>query len=196
MDAIAEPKRRRDAVATRAGILEAAKVAFTQHGYDGVGVRDIAARAGVDPALINRYFGHKQTLFAEVMAGALDLAPFLTKDRAGFGRRLAEAFVTTRFKPDAFRPMLVMMRSAASPEAAAVLRQILDEGLAKPLAVWRGGADAEARAGLILAQLTGFFTLRTVLGVNSLGQASDEALVRQLAPAVQRYVDQDAGTAG
>lgn len=196
MNAIVEPKRRRDAAATRAGILEAAKIAFTQHGYDGVGVRDIAARAGVDPALINRYFGAKQALFAEVMAGALDLAPFLTNDRAGFGERLAQAFVTTRFAPDAFRPMLAMMRSAASPEAAAVLRQCLDDGLAKPLAAWLGGADARARAGLILAQLTGFFTLRTVLGVSSLGEASEEALVRQLAPILQLYVECGAAKAG
>ncbi|MCA9878016.1 MAG: helix-turn-helix transcriptional regulator, partial [Thermomicrobiales bacterium] len=49
--------RKRSAPATRQAILEAARVCFTQGGYDQVGVRELASRAGVDPALINRYFG-------------------------------------------------------------------------------------------------------------------------------------------
>ena len=57
------PPRKRDAAATRAGILEAAKGQFARLGYDRTGLRDIAAEAGVDAALINRYFGGKEGLF-------------------------------------------------------------------------------------------------------------------------------------
>src|SRR5262245_24637290 len=63
----AEP-RRRNAAATRAAILASARAAFVRSGYDGAGVREIAAGAGVTAMLVNRYFGSKERLFAEVAA--------------------------------------------------------------------------------------------------------------------------------
>jgi AcrR family transcriptional regulator len=67
-----ERPRKRDAEATRAAILQAAKDHFARSGYDGAFLRDIAADAGADAALINRYFGGKDGLFAAAL-----------KDRAG-----------------------------------------------------------------------------------------------------------------
>src|SRR3984893_18627710 len=58
------PKRPRNAVATREAILQSALVAFSRHGYDGIGVREIAQTAGVTAVLVNRYFGSKEGLFA------------------------------------------------------------------------------------------------------------------------------------
>ena len=46
--------RRRDAAATRAAILHAAREEFTERGYDGVGVREIAGAARVDSRLVSR----------------------------------------------------------------------------------------------------------------------------------------------
>ena len=60
--------RRRNAAATREAILASARLAFAQSGYDGAGVREIAAGAGVTAILVNRYFGSKENLFAEVIA--------------------------------------------------------------------------------------------------------------------------------
>ena len=48
-------------------ILEAAELLFTQKGYDAVRMRDIAAEAGVNLALINYYYKSKEKLFAIVM---------------------------------------------------------------------------------------------------------------------------------
>ena len=48
------PARRRDAAATRAAILEAAKSQFSRLGYDRAALREIAAEAGVDVAQIGR----------------------------------------------------------------------------------------------------------------------------------------------
>ena len=63
----AAPPRRRDAGATRAAILEAARNAFAVTGYDRTSLRDIAALAGSDVALIPRYFGGKEGLFTEAL---------------------------------------------------------------------------------------------------------------------------------
>ena len=57
----------RNAAETRQRILEAAKTLFSRGAYSGVGTRDIAAEAGVNLTLINRYFGSKKQLFAEVI---------------------------------------------------------------------------------------------------------------------------------
>ena len=62
------PARRRNAAATREAILISARRAFARAGYDGAGVREIAAGAGVTAMLVNRYFGSKERLFAEVLA--------------------------------------------------------------------------------------------------------------------------------
>ena len=58
---------------TRDGILEAARASFAEHGYDRATIRDIAARAAVDPALVIHYFGSKEALFTEALR--LPLAP-------------------------------------------------------------------------------------------------------------------------
>src|SRR3546814_12999364 len=60
--------RKRDAAATRAAILAAARERFLRESYDSVGLREIAGDAGVDVALISRYFGGKEGLFREVVA--------------------------------------------------------------------------------------------------------------------------------
>ena len=59
--------RRRNAAVTREAILLSARKAFAQSGYDGAGVREIAAGAGVTAMLVNRYFGSKEQLFSEVV---------------------------------------------------------------------------------------------------------------------------------
>ena len=81
--------RKRDAATTRAAILAAARQAFSGSGYDSVGVRDIAARAGVTAALVNRYFGSKRALFAEAVLEAKGIGELLTGDRRTAGARLA-----------------------------------------------------------------------------------------------------------
>lgn len=50
----------------RTAILDAAEAEFSAHGFDGVTLRTIAKRAGVDLALPNYYFGPKKQLFDAV----------------------------------------------------------------------------------------------------------------------------------
>ena len=49
--------RARNAAVTRAALLVAARSRFAELGYDATSLRDIAADAGVDAALVSRYFG-------------------------------------------------------------------------------------------------------------------------------------------
>ena len=47
------------------GILAAAETLFSERGFDGVGIRDVAARAKVTKALVFYHFGNKETLYRE-----------------------------------------------------------------------------------------------------------------------------------
>jgi AcrR family transcriptional regulator len=59
--------RRRDAVATRDALLGAGTALFAERGYDGVPVRAIAERAGVNKAMINYHFGGKRKLYLAIV---------------------------------------------------------------------------------------------------------------------------------
>lgn len=70
---------------TQARLLAIARDMFWRRGYSNVPLRDIARAAGVDVALISRYFGGKLGLFMQTLAGAFDIfppnQPALTMDR-------------------------------------------------------------------------------------------------------------------
>ena len=88
------PTRPRNAAATRAAILESARARFLVESFDQVGVRQIAGDVGVDAALICRYFGSKEELFAEVVATTCDdPMEVLAGDRSTFGSRVAKAML-------------------------------------------------------------------------------------------------------
>lgn len=82
---------RADGAATREAILEAAADEFAAKGFELASVRAICARAGVNAALANRYFGAKETLYrltAQRLFGDLG-APLATladgvRDAAGW----------------------------------------------------------------------------------------------------------------
>src|SRR3954449_2387425 len=115
----AGPKRKRDAAATREAILEAATRRFATQGYERAGAREIAADAGVTAALVNRYFGSKEGLFAEVIKRALDMEQLIRDGRAGLADHLARVVVCgEQDAPDALlTPLLLLLHSAAEPRA-------------------------------------------------------------------------------
>ena len=62
--------RRRDAEATRARILAAAKKEFARLGLAGARVDEIAVRANANKRMIYHYFGGKEDLFSAVLENA------------------------------------------------------------------------------------------------------------------------------
>jgi AcrR family transcriptional regulator len=176
------PRRRRDAAATRSAILEAATRRFACQGYQCAGVREIAADAGVDPAMVNRYFGSKEGLFAEVIEHAFDIRYLVDGDRATLAERLARKVVYGREDIAGDQripriPLLLMLRSATEPHAAELIRASLDRNVLRPLAECLDGPDAEVRAAMVIAQCTGFAILNQMLRPRALAEAQQEELV-------------------
>ena len=56
-------KERSDGQETREALLAAAAAEFAEKGFEGASTRGICARAGVNAALANRYFGTKESLY-------------------------------------------------------------------------------------------------------------------------------------
>jgi AcrR family transcriptional regulator len=184
-------RRQGGAAATRAAMLEASRVLFAREGYDHVGVRDVAGVVGVDPALVIRYFGSKEKLFAEAVAGRFAVSEGLLEgERSGLGERLARFVLSSKEgKEGEFDPLLTLLRSAPNERAAALLREALDEQFVRPLARGLGGALAEERASLITANLFGLAFMRSVLRSALLAAGETEHLVALVAPVLQTYVD-------
>ena len=72
--------RPRNASQTRADILSAARRRFATEGYEGTTLRAVAADVGVHAALVIRYFGSKQDLFAAAAEFAIELPDLSSAD--------------------------------------------------------------------------------------------------------------------
>ena len=171
---------RRGSVATRRAILDSARTAFVGSGYDGAGVREIAAGAGVTAMMVNRYFGSKETLFAEVVAEIMAGPRVLTDElmaRDDAGLRLAQAVVDmTGRSATPLDGFLIMARSASSPRAAEIARVEIERHHQKTVVEALGGPDGATRAALILSLVAGVQVMRQGLGLTALTEADPEVL--------------------
>jgi AcrR family transcriptional regulator len=65
---VARASRSRDAAASKDALLQAARTLFGEQGFEGTTIREIGERAGVDAALIARYFCSKADLYIAAVA--------------------------------------------------------------------------------------------------------------------------------
>ncbi|MFM8755236.1 MAG: TetR family transcriptional regulator [Phenylobacterium sp.] len=162
--AVAAP-RRRDAGATRAALLEAAKVAFTAAGYDRTSLRDIAALAGADVALIARYFGGKEGLFTEALKATIAPGRLRDWDRRTFSRDLAEMMADAADVGDPrTRTFQFLLQAATSPATAPLLGEAVQERFLAPIRDWLGDSAGQERARVLAAIYIGFLVERLIRG--------------------------------
>lgn len=172
---------------TKQAILQAAQALFATRGYAEAGVRDIAGLAGVNPALIARYYGSKLELFEVALDSLLDVTPFTTVDRAVFGERLAAAFFETR--PDAASVIPMLVFAAGDSQARQSALRLLGERVVRPLEAWFGEAQADERSAQLIAVITGFYTYRLMLPLKPLTGEPSASMRQWLARTLQEIVD-------
>ena len=157
------PPRRRDAEATRAAILEAAKAQFARLGYDHTALRDIAAEAGADVALIKRYFGGKEGLFTEALKASFRSDRLREWNRLTFAGEMAEmmagAVPADESRTHGFQ---FLLRAATSPTTAPLLNLAIQDRFLAPIREWLGGEDSEPRARVLAATFIGFLVERLI----------------------------------
>jgi len=179
---------------TRTAVLEAARARFAEDGYAGASIRKIAADAGVDAALVMRFHGSKDALFAAAMAvppeAAATLAEALDGPSADVGERLVRAFLRLWSDADTSPAMLAMFRSAVTNEqAAANLREFIRARVLEVfLPRFPDVPDAALRATLVSSMLLGVVVGRQIVAVHELVAAGFEEIVTLLAPLVQQML--------
>jgi AcrR family transcriptional regulator len=173
---------------TRAAILAAARALFAAQGYERTTVREIAARAEIDPALVVRYFGGKEGLFAQAADFDLDLPPLGAIEPGARGRALVRHFLRVWEDGDAGLPVL-LRAGASNPAAAERLNAIFAGQVAPALARAIGTPDAVERAGLVASQLLGLALCRYVLKLPPVVGIAEDRIVDAVGATVQRYLD-------
>ncbi|MEU0793277.1 TetR family transcriptional regulator [Amycolatopsis sp. NPDC005961] len=183
--------RRRSAPATRAAILEAARKRFGAQGFDRVRLRDVAADVGVDPAMVIRYFGTKEGLFAAAAEFALNLPDLTDVPAEDLGRVLMPRFFDVWENDTGF---LSLLRAATTSEAAAAKMLELFTNQVAPAVAAIAPDRAAERAALLGSQILGLAISRYVLKVPPLANMGRDALEAWVTPVIRHYLS-DPGSA-
>ena len=180
---------------TRDAILVAAREAFAERGYDQSSLREIAAAAGVDPAMVHHYFGNKDNLFLAVLQAPVNPVGLMPQLLAGGLSELPEQLVRTFLSiwddPVSGGAAVAILRSSFQHEPAArLLRDFLATQLMRRALgqVEADPGEVPLRFALVASQMVGMATMRYVLRLEPLASASPEAITAALAPTVRRYL--------
>ena len=184
--------RRPGNIDTKAEIVDAARVEFSEHGYSEASMRAIARRARVDPALVHHYFTDKAGLFVETMALPVDPKAIKEQvEREGFnGERLVERFLAQWERGlESGSPLFVSLvqAMAASPEVVDSMRQFVIERIG----LYGAPGDSEAtqllRRSLVSSQLLGLAWTRYVMRMEPMASASRAQVAKWAGPNIDRY---------
>jgi AcrR family transcriptional regulator len=177
---------------TRAVLLDAARVEFTERGFDGATVRAIAARAGMDPAMVNHWFGGKDGLF--VAALQLPVNPeqivhqVLDGDPGQAAERILRTFLSV-WDTNGGGALTALVRSVASHEAAArLMREFVSRVIFGRIVSRVASDQLELRTALCGTQMVGLAMIRYVIRLEPLASADPDTVIAAIAPNLQRYL--------
>ncbi|MEW5869048.1 MAG: TetR/AcrR family transcriptional regulator [Chloroflexota bacterium] len=165
-----EEEQNETSLGTRERILEAARRCFSREGYTGARVAEIAREAGVNPAVIYRYFAGKRELFDALEQPELDFPKQEhTARRAEIAQAAAQVFSQKGFAAASmdeiaeraglskgglyvyFDSKQALLEAAlADPRAFERIEQIFEGMLAKPGGEAQAGMRQIARAYLAM----------------------------------------------
>ncbi|MFE0106219.1 TetR/AcrR family transcriptional regulator [Streptomyces sp. NPDC059009] len=165
--------QKRDRAATRAALLNAARVRFARFGYEGTTVRDVAQDARVDAALVFRYFGSKRALFEEACVDHEVLGQVMSGPLNELPAGMLESVVFQDWSQFAGEhPLVMLLRSPSHGPARERLEQQVDAAHIEELIKQVRGKDATLRAEMLVACLLGMGVMRSALHSTALTSAT------------------------
>lgn len=198
---VTSTRKERDAGKTRRLLLDSARRRFAYDGYASTTVRDIAADAGVNVALINRYFTSKEGLFDACLDMAVEGLEHPTPDNPTFEQMLDSLMTRVADAPRGEHPLelLILIRSSGDTQADAIRLATLkrySERMAR-IAGWDPG-DPETghlvlRAQIAIATAFGVVLLRASTALEPLVSATSAQLSPPLTDAVTAILRPQAG---
>lgn len=177
--------RPRNAAQTRADILAAARRRFATEGFERTTLRAIAADVGVDQALVSRYFGSKQDLFATATEFRIDLPDLEGVAADDIAAKLLPRYFAVWEDDQSF---LALLRAAGtSAVAAETLNRTLATNVAPALLAATPDHHRQ-RVALTDAFVIGLAMTRSVLANQPMVDFSREELSRWAAPIFERLL--------
>jgi AcrR family transcriptional regulator len=181
-----DERRRR----TEATILEAARELFAADGFERTTIRGVAARAGIDPALVMQHFGSKEGLFTAATQWSNQHQSILTATPDSLPAA-ALTDLLSHFEEDEDRESAAaLMRNCLThPAALALMRdQVMCDRKAAVAAALEG-PDVELRAALFAACMIGLGMSRYLIKLEPVASASHEDLHRLMEPVLRALMD-------
>lgn len=178
---------RRTSEDTKAAILAAARERFAADGYEKATIRAIAADVGIDPAMVMRYFGNKEKLFAAAAHFDLHFPDLPSLAPEEVGHAMVRHFLALWETNEALQ---VLLRTGVTNEAAAErMREIFATQLGPVAArLCPDPSSAPVRAGLAASQILGMALTRYILRLPPVVAMTHDEIVAWLGPTIQRYL--------
>lgn len=143
--------------------------------------------------MVNRYFGSKEQLFAEVVAASMADPVILTPENLAsptLCRDLARALVGLTGEGETpLDGFTILFRSVSNPTAASIARdKIAAIHLRAAQGVVLDKEHAAQRAGLLLSMVAGVQMMRQMIGLTALRDVDPSALVDLLTPVFEEIL--------
>lgn len=175
---------RRDAEATKAAILRAARHLLARHAHADITLKAVADRAGVSAPLILKYFGNKDALFARVMSFESDADALLDAPLEDLGRHMVRHLLEGQTQRGA-DPILRIVFAPLQGEQGDILRANFRTQVSDRLAGRLTGPDAGLRAELVVSTLLGLGVMYGIARGTHLRATTIDDIVERYAPTVQ-----------
>jgi len=150
--------------------------------------RAIAMDAEIDPALVMRYFGNKEKLFAAAADFDLRLPKLGDLPRDQVGAALVRHFIQ-RWEAD--NTFMALLRVAVTNEAAAQQVTAVFAGQVLPALGPLAGSKLALRAGLVSSQILGLALSRYVLRLPPAVAMTEAEVVACVGATLQHYITGD-----
>ncbi|MFF3645188.1 TetR family transcriptional regulator [Streptomyces sp. NPDC002564] len=183
----APPSGRRDAEATKAAIVRAARHLLARHAHGDITLKAVAERAGVSAPLILKYFGNKDALFSQVMSFEADAEGFLDAPVGDLGRHMVHQLLTGQAERGA-DPILRIVFAPLHGAQGDILRANFRAQVAQRLGARLSGPDAGLRAELAVGMLLGLGVMYGIARGPHLRAAELTEITDRYAPAVQAFL--------
>ncbi|MFJ5955746.1 TetR family transcriptional regulator [Paenarthrobacter sp. NPDC092416] len=179
---------------SRQAILVAARKLFSEQGFDGTSLRQVAREAAVDPAMVHHFFKGKDELFASSVELPADPAEVLAGVESTDPARRAEAIVRAvlrLWESPAQHGLVAFVRGTIGSKAkTALLREMVTRTIMSRIMAGIDGSEDELRmrGNLAATQMVGLMLGRYVVRLEPLASASQDDVIRLVAPTIQRYL--------
>lgn len=178
----------------RDALLSVARDIVARRGYVGLSMHAAAGAAGMTEDVARRYYRNRDSLFAAAMRLPVDpvsaIPALVAPGIEGMGERLVRFTLDTLRDPDVRDELISLARTGSSAgHAVSGLQDFIEIGVVDRVAGMIGIPDARMRSALITSYLVGVATMRYGVRLEPLSSASDEEVIRMVAPVIQDLLD-------